>query len=169
MRGGSVSAAATALAVSAVVWHFASPHWTLKQVQAAAAARDAAALAEHIDFPALRDSLKAEAAAAMLAEAQADDGLGPLGAALGAALLDPMIDGLVSPAGIATLFADETGRGAGSPLATDFDAVAIERDGFSTFRVVGGPGAGALVFRRHGYAWKLAAVDLPPGALAAAR
>ena len=58
MRGGSVSAAATALAMSAVVWHFAAPQWTLRQLHAAAEARDAVALAEYVDFPTLRDSLE---------------------------------------------------------------------------------------------------------------
>ena len=65
--------------MSAVVWHFAAPQWTLRQLQAAAEARDAVALAEYVDFPALRDSLEAEAAAAMPAEARPGDGSGPLG------------------------------------------------------------------------------------------
>jgi hypothetical protein len=171
MRGGSISAAAFAFVVAIAAWHFAAPWWTLREIRAAATARDAAALAEHVDFPALRESLKSELAAAMVAEAATQqDGPAALGAALGLAMIDPLVDGLVSPAGLRMMFAAERPTKDAAPVAGfgDTEDVAIARDGFSTFRVArrDAPEAGAaLVFRRHGYAWKLAGVELPEGGL----
>ncbi|MBP7000689.1 DUF2939 domain-containing protein [Amaricoccus sp.] len=170
MRGGSFSAAAFAFLVAGAVWAIASPWWTLREMRAAAAARDPAALAAHVDFPALRESLKSELAAAMLAEAAAQpDGAAALGAALGVAMIDPLVDGLVSPAGLRMMFAAEPARGGAAPLG-GFGAegeLAIDRDGFSTFRVArrDAPAEAALVFRRDGYAWKLAGVELPEAGL----
>jgi hypothetical protein len=172
MRTASVSALAFVVAIAAVVWHLTGPLWTLDQMRRAAEARDAAALASFVDFPALRDSLRSEVAAAMLAEAAAEDSeFGPLGAALGMAVLDPMIDGLVSPAGIALMFAGDDAPAATAPVRLDPEDVTIEREGFSSFRVTAAddPAAGALVFRRHGHRWRLAAVDLPDGGRLAAR
>ncbi|MBP7242894.1 DUF2939 domain-containing protein [Amaricoccus sp.] len=167
MRGGSISAAAFAFLVAAGVWLLASPWWTLHEMRAAAEARNAEALAAHVDFPALRESLKSELAAAMMAEAaETQDGAAALGVALGAALIGPLVEGLVSPAGLRVMFASEASAG-GAPVAGfgDEAAMTIDRDGLSGFRVVrrDGTGAGALVFRRHGYAWKLSAVELPEG------
>lgn len=166
MRGGSLSAAALAFAVAATAWHFGAPWWTLRDMRAAAEARDAGALARHVDFPALRDSLKSELAAAMIAAAASEhEELSALGAALGLAMLDPVVDGMVSPKGLRLLFAAEPPRGGEATPVAGLAArdVAIDREGFSTFRVtrVDDPAAGALVFRRSGYVWRLAAVDLP--------
>lgn len=172
MRGGSFSAAAFAFLVAALAWHFAAPWWTLRDLQAAAAARDAERLARHIDFPALRDSLKSELAAALVAEAAADrpdrpDGAAAIGAALGLAMVEPLVDGLVSPAGLRLIFAAE-GTGEAPAGGLGGAGARIERDGLSTFRVLADDGSGgALVFRRQGYAWKLVAVDLPDPRLAA--
>lgn len=152
MRGGSFSAAAFAFAVAALAWHFASPWWTLRDLQAAAAARDAERIARHVDLPALRASLKSELAAALVAEAAAgrrppddppDDPGDDPGAAPGAAsglamvgpLVDGLVDGLVSPAGLRLIFAAE---GAGETPAGGLGGAGarIERDGLSAFRVI---------------------------------
>jgi hypothetical protein len=173
MRGGSVSAAAMALAVSAVVWHFAAPHWTIKQMRAAAEAGDAAAFEAYVDFPALRDSLAAEAGIAVAASTvtRADGGAGRLGRE--GSPFDRAIVGVLSPDGLRGLFAGaaEPRRGASPPVRDEAVGFAIDRGGFSTFRVTSGdlPGAMALVFRRDGYAWRLAAVDLAPEAARATR
>ena len=56
------------------------------------------ALNAYVDYPTLRESLKAELMARMRAEAQKDkSGLGGLGMAIGSAMLGPLIDRLVSP------------------------------------------------------------------------
>ena len=156
-----MSAAAFALAVSAVVWQFAAPLWTLNQLRAAAAAGNVAAMTAHVDYPALRASL----AAGLRGTAS-----GASDPARGAAELDPLVDALASPAGLRTMLlgAERPLPGPEAPTGNAAGGLRIERTGFSTFRVIGAA-AGALVFRRAGYAWKLVGIDPPPGLLAALR
>src|SRR5947209_7490551 len=82
-------------------WYFLSPAWTLRGMRAAAEANDPDALNAYIDYPAVREDLKAEIMARLMTEAQKDtSGFGGLGVALGSAMIGPMIDGMVSPAGV---------------------------------------------------------------------
>lgn len=165
----AVVAALIAIAASAL-WYFESPAWTLKGMKDAAQSHDAEALNAYIDYPALRESLKAELMARMMAEAQKDkSGLGALGMAFGSALMGPMIDGLVSPAGMrAALLANrqESTASAASALHMPKEPVIIRRN-FSEFLVTAKdqPNSG-LVFKRHGLSWMLSGVELPPDTLA---
>ena len=168
-RGKWKIAAATAALIAIAcggLWYFESPAWTLKGMKDAAQSRDADALNAYIDFPALRESLKADLMARMMTEARKDkSGFGPLGMAFGSAVLGPMIDGLVSPAGIrAALIANrrETTGAVSSALRVPKEPVIVRRN-FSEFIVTtkDQPGSG-LVFRRHGLWWKLSGVELPP-------
>ena len=55
----------------------------------------------YIDYPAVREDLKAEIMAQLISGAQKDkSGFGGLGMAIGSAMIGPMIDGMVSPAGM---------------------------------------------------------------------
>lgn len=47
--------------------NFASPYWTLRQLRAAATTGDPDAIEKHVDFPSLRESLKAEFQAKIVA------------------------------------------------------------------------------------------------------
>lgn len=157
-------------------WYFASPMMALKNMQTAVEARDADALSAQIDFPALREDLKAEMSAAMMAEAQKNGSEGAAAAMLGAAFADKMIDGMVSPAGVKMLMANAdkgaaVGAGAGQAgLAgapdlnkLNSDNFTVERSGFSEFKLRNkkDPKSGAMVFRRDGLGWKLAGIDIP--------
>lgn len=165
-----IAAVAAALIViaSATLWYFESPVWTLKSMKDAAQSRDADALNAYIDYPALRESLKAELMARMSAEARKDkSGFGALGMAIGSAVMSPMIDGLVSPAGmhdalLANREVDTTS--ATSALHVPRQPVIVRRN-FSEFLVTtkDQPNSG-LVFRRHGLSWMLSGVELPPDA-----
>lgn len=169
MRGAAIGLAVLIVAAGAG-WYWASPAWTLRQMKAAADADDAAALDAYIDYPALRADLKAEVRGRMAAEADKDrSGLGGLGLAIGSAMAGPVIDRLVTPAGMrAALVAkrDEARFGAApdaaSALRVPNDPV-IVRHGLSGFLVASKrqPGSG-LVFKRHGLSWKLSGVELPP-------
>jgi len=163
-----IAAVAAALIViaSGALWYFESPIWTLKGMKDAAQSRDADALDAYIDYPALRESLKAELTARMMIEARKDkSGFGALGMAFGSAVMGPMIDGLVSPAGMrAALLADRqqnTGPAA-SALHVPEQPI-IVRLSFSEFVVTTKkePGSG-LIFKRHDLSWKLSGVELPP-------
>lgn len=161
-------AAAVIVTASSTLWYFEAPAWTLKGMKDAAQSHDADALNAYIDYPALRESLKAELMARMMAEAQKDkSGFGALGMAVGSAMMGPMIDGLVSPAGMrAALLANrqENTTPAASALHVPKEPVIVRRN-FSEFLVTakGQPNSG-LVFKRHGLSWMLSGVELPPDA-----
>lgn len=138
-------------------------------MKAAADANDADALDSYIDYPALRADLQAEITAQMIAEARKDrSGLGGLGLAIGTAMIGPVIDGLVTPAGMrAALVAKrEQDQTKSAPRAASAlripDEPVIVRHGFSEFVVASKqhPRSG-LLFKRHGLSWKLSGVDLP--------
>jgi DUF2939 family protein len=169
MAGGkwkiAAIAAASIVIASATLWYFESPAWTLKGMKDAAQSHDADALNAYIDYPALRDSLKAELTARMRAEAQEDKSdLGSFARALGAVTLGPLTNILVSPAGMrAALFASKQGVGpAASALRVPKEPVIVRRN-FSEFLVTAKdrPNSG-LVFKRHGLSWMLSGVELPP-------
>ena len=152
-----------------VTWYFASPWYTLKQMREAAQSNDADALSAHVDFPALREDMKSEIMAQLMVEAQNDEsGMGALGTAMASAMVGPMIDGFVSPAGLRAAFIANRNRKEAQPknkAAGAFDVsedVEIERRGFDEF-AVGSKSRpdGKMIFKRHGLGWKLSGVDLP--------
>jgi Protein of unknown function (DUF2939) len=165
-----IAAVAAALIViaSSALWYFESPAWTLKGMKDAAQSHDADALNAYIDYPALRDSLKSQLMARMITEARKDkSGFGALGMAVGSAMIGPMIDQLVSPAGMrAALLASrhEKAPAAASALHVPEQPVIVRRN-FSEFVVTGKdrPGSG-LLFKRHGLSWMLSGVEVPPAA-----
>jgi Protein of unknown function (DUF2939) len=151
-------------------WFYASPGWTLSAMRDAANAKDFAALSAHVDYPALREDMKSEFAAAMAAQGSKDGGaLGGVGAAIGMAIANKMIDGLISPEGIRIMFA-AAGAAGGKPPASlggKGDDFTIERSGLSEFKVVqkGDGDKPQMVFRRDGLSWKLSGIDLPRGGM----
>jgi hypothetical protein len=162
-----IAAVAAALIViaSSTLWYFESPAWTLKGMKDAAQSQDADALNAYIDYPALRESLKAELMARLAVEAEKDrSGLGALGLALGSPMIGRIIDRLVSPAGMrAALLASKQEKAApeASALHVPEDPIIVRRN-FSEFLVASKarPNTG-LVFNRHGLSWMLSGVELP--------
>ena len=83
-RGKWAGLAVAVVIALGVAWYFASPWYTLKQMRSAAEANDAAALSSYIDYPSLREDLKSDLMAQMMAEASKDkSGFGALGVATG--------------------------------------------------------------------------------------
>lgn len=162
----AATVAALMVIASTALWYFESPALTLKGMKDAAQSHDAEALNAYIDYPALRESLKSELMARMMAEAQKDkSGFGTLGIAVGAAMMGPMIDGLVSPAGMrAALLANshEKGLQAASVLHVPEQPLIVRRS-LSEFVVTERrqPNS-SLVFKRHGLSWMLSGVEFPP-------
>jgi hypothetical protein len=98
---------------------FASPFWAMRQLRAAAAAGDSAALEHYVDFPALRESVKAELQTNVIAPMVADSKLkdspiAGVGAMMATAMLGPVVDSMVSPAGIAKMVQGRALPGTGS-------------------------------------------------------
>ena len=167
--------AAAALALLAAGWWLVSPWWSLRGMKAAAEAGDAAAFADYVDFPALRDDMKAELRAQLVAEARARGGAAAAaGAAFAAAFAGPAIDAFVTPEGVRAAFvAGAAHRAAGSPGAAAFDLgddPDVTRRGVNEFLLhrADRPDTG-LVFTRHGLGWKLSGIELAPSAPSPAR
>ena len=85
-----------------ISYYFASPYWTLYRLKRAVDQNDAIFVADHVDFPRFRESLKGALTASLAKEAAKEDaeGFEALGAAFGALMLGPMIDSLVTPEGL---------------------------------------------------------------------
>src|SRR6476661_3616678 len=92
-----------ALVALAAGWWFGSPYWTLHQMQTAARQGDSARLSHFVDYPAVRENLKAQLRHEMLTQVPAEEqgnGLAALGTAIASAMIDPLIDTLVTPDGL---------------------------------------------------------------------
>lgn len=153
--------------IALAAWWYVSPIWTLQAMRDAAKNHDAARLSEHVDYPALRENLKADLGPYVMSAAARGPGRagGDLGAMIASAFLDRLVDGAVSPQGVEALFVaqDRTSGLAAKALPVNTgDRPVIERGGIDTFRVRGkDPAGGALVFRLEGLRWKLVGIDFP--------
>ena len=171
MKKITIAAAVAAIAIAATA--YASPYYALRQIKTALAERNADALAAHVDFPALRASVKTQLEASMARSIEATAGSGnplaALGQSIASAMLGKMVDTMVSPAGVVAL----VNKSAVSPQA-DADAPAdgarkkaeysAGYAGVNTFVVRAKDGNaqdGALVLQRHGlWDWKLSSIEI---------
>ena len=181
-----ISAVLVAVLAIGGYWYF-SPYLALKSMRSAAERHDADAFNERVDYPRLRESLKGQLAAHMSQQASksADSGAGALGAMLGMALINPLIDAIVRPELVMQAMQEGQLKGlpgaqpgaAGDQPATSAQEVKweVERKGANKLiahgRDAGEPRADKgleLVFERSGFAdWKLTEIRLPAMAAAA--
>jgi hypothetical protein len=155
------------------------PYMTLNEMKAAAADAHPQKLSECVDFAALRADLRQQLTALTAERAkQKLDGsvLGNLAVAVGGALVDKVVDAVVTPDGLVHLFQGKSVLlgGAGQAVRVrpeDVEAVFHNAQygytSLSTFVVrfpseSGRPGNVALVFRRDGLTWRLSGMQLPP-------
>ena len=169
----TIAAAVAVIAVAATA--YASPYNALHQIKTALAERNADALAGHVDFPALRASVKTQLEVSMARSIEATAGSGnplaALGQSIASAMLGKMVDTMVSPAGVVAL----VNKSAVSPQASDTadapaDGARKKADysagyaGVNTFVVRAKDGnaqEGALVLLRHGvWGWKLSSIEI---------
>jgi hypothetical protein len=149
-------------------WAWGSPYYTLWQMKRAAEARDVDALAGHVDFDAVRGSVRDQVSA----ELRRDRGglLGEGGPLLGAlvrsGLADTAIDAAVSPNGMRVIFAAAplAESEPPSPIKLKASEMRYSRTAFDRFHLTRGDGA-SLEFRLRGLEWKLVDIRLPPDML----
>jgi Protein of unknown function (DUF2939) len=87
------------------VWFYFTPHLTLKNMKSAVDNKSVEQLAEYVDFPRLRESLKVRLNTKLgeraTREGQSREGLSPplsgLSGALFSKMVDPMVDTLITP------------------------------------------------------------------------
>jgi hypothetical protein len=153
---------------------YASPYITLYQMYQAVERKDVQEVSNYVDFPALRDSVKTNLKTVVTKEtAQSSNPiLGLLGSVMGGVVLDPVVDNLVTPAGVAALLEGQQlqlgakgskvqfEQGTGSP---DVNA---EYESFNQFAVTVKPKGEAIepvtiLLSRNGFSWKISGVRLP--------
>lgn len=135
----------------------ASPYIALHRMKAAADRKDDIAMAEFIDFPAVRESVKSQMYEVATRDVASDDDFAFLAPAMVQGILGPMIDGNVSQAGLTRLLED----GKVSSRLEDAETSYVS---WSTFVVslTHKEATMRFVMRRHGLAgWKLVDVRMP--------
>ena len=165
------------LVIAGVAWYFASPAWAMSQLKDAALAGDRTELAERVDFPAVRESMKSQLQTAMMAEmakqssSGEQDGWAALGGMIVMGLVGPVVDAAVTPDGIKMLVERGKLKGPGDAAQQTQAAQAeppewtITRSGFDRFTatpdVRAGQPAPSFVFKRDGLGWKLVDIEIP--------
>lgn len=81
---------------------YATPYLALNNIKKAAQAGDSDTVSKYIDYPSVRQSFKDQMNAMMMKEVQKqeNDGFAALGAMLASAMVDKMIDAVVTPEGM---------------------------------------------------------------------
>ena len=152
---------------------YASPYIILNQMYQAVEQKDLQSIAAHVDFPALRASVKANVQVLAQKEAeQQNPFMRIIGTLLGGLVLDPVIDQVVSPEGISALLEGqrlELGE-VGQPAQLTQKAGSVDVQGqyesFNQFAVKVKPKGEStlpitLLMSREGMGWKLSGVRLP--------
>ena len=162
------------LAASAT-YILASPYVSLSGLGTAIENADAADLEERVDFPALREALKAESKARVMedsAKRLSGNPFAALAVGLASNLVDSIVDAAVTPSGLARLASgDATPRQNDSrkPRARNkadpFSDARIDRESMSRFSVWvpvnDSSGEIRFVFRRRGLSWVLTSIEIP--------
>jgi len=168
-----------ALAVLLVVAaYFGSPFWAVRQMRSAAKAHDGDRLAQYVDFPAVRESLKSQLTAGIAKRGDSEPSGNPLktlGEALAVGVASTLVEALVTRESMVRLMADarppsprrepdETGppreRRRKVDTTASYDGldrvrVAITEEGSDRRPVI------AVLSRQGLVSWKLTAIRLP--------
>ncbi len=154
---------------------YASPYFTLYQMYQAVERKDVEAISSHVDFPALRESVKTNLQTVVKKETsqQSNPLMGLLGSVMGGFVLDPVVDQLVTPSGVAALLEGQQlqlGKQEGQSQFTQGSSsnpdVKAEYESFNQFAVSVKPKGQdiepvTLLLSRDGLGWKISGVRLP--------
>jgi Protein of unknown function (DUF2939) len=153
-------------------WFYATPYLTFQTLQKAAEAKDTAKISQHVNFPALRESVKSNLNTALTNELgqRQDNPLSAMGAALASTFINPMVDVIVTPEGIATMLKegslkprlgkDDRQEGA-SPTQISMNYEAFDRFVVKVANREAPTRQTDLILRREGLTWKLSEIRLP--------
>jgi len=160
-------------------WIYASPYLAVRGMKEKVASGDAVALADYVNFPALKESLKASFTAQMTTSMEEikDNPFAALGTAIANVLINPMIESLVSPEGLVAMMnghkpnlaiqreGEIQDRSSGG--RDNEPVVKMGYENFNRFIVKASDKIDTtqeitMVFLRDGLSWKLAAIRFPP-------
>ncbi|WP_186117707.1 DUF2939 domain-containing protein [Burkholderia gladioli] len=94
------------LVLATIVYAYASPYLALRELKQAVDTRNAEAISRHVDYPALRVSLKQQLTEELMRRIDLqrhNNPLAMLGAVIGSALIGPLVDAYATPEGVAAL------------------------------------------------------------------
>jgi hypothetical protein len=159
--------AALALVVLApATYAYLTPYLALGSIRDAAKAGDAAALSEHVDFQALRESLKLQIQERLDRGAQqSQHPLAAFGSLLAGALAAPAVDSLVTPENVTKLLGgQDVGSSEGPKIKLDADDLRMGYQGLNAFEVStaasSATGVRLILERRGALSWKLTDIRL---------
>ncbi|AQZ96629.1 DUF2939 domain-containing protein [Halopseudomonas phragmitis] len=173
---GKLAYLGVGLAVVFAGYIYASPYLAVNSLKAATEARNAPEMSEYIDFPSVRQNLKEQMTASIMVEAGRELGDNPfaaMGMALATTMIDGLLEGMVTPSGLAALMAGESPGGSASTsqdgssrsVKEPFADASMGYRGLNRFVVVVPNEAGEVadfVFRRSGLVgWKLTELHVP--------
>lgn len=174
-----------------LAWTAAGPYMTIRAIQQAVRAQDAGELAEQVDFPTLRASLKAQMVDEVVRQAGPDVQTNPFGAialTMATGVVNGLVDGMVNPAGLSAVmqgqrlwknsresFERPPLDAQGEPLPAAKERLPLEDatmryESTSRFTATIRDERGqpvVFVLKRDGVRWRLADIRLPLGAAAA--
>jgi len=165
---------------------YATPYFAFRNMRIAAENKDTETLNSYVDFPSLKESLKANLNDKIARDSggrEDGDAMDKLGAAIASAFINPMIDAFITPDGLAMIVRgsipdrkkskrasekkseDSSGK---KSSRKDLDMeTSMHYENFNSFVVVFKEKGAAedqvhLVFKRYGViSWKLSAMKMP--------
>lgn len=157
------------LVALSVAYVAAGPYLALNGIRDGIVDQDVEALAEHIDFPILRENVKAQMNAYMMTQMQKTAGESDMAAGFAAMgmmfagkMIDGMIDNLMTPAGISALTRPKGGASDEASRENVMADVDIDYSGFSRATVTpqNNPDL-KLILSRQGWSWRLTNILFP--------
>jgi Protein of unknown function (DUF2939) len=163
------------ITVSFCALFYLTPYLALYNMKSAAEDRNAAKLSSHVNFPALKDSIKATINSKIATETKGKNPYGELGAVFAAALIGPLVDTLVSPENLAKLFEGEkpqiaTKKETPSPAESESKSkpdISMKYESYDQFVVniknkdsLSDP-LGLILIRDGLFSWKLSGLRMP--------
>ena len=127
MFRNTLSCSAIAASVITGCYAFASPWLALRDLTQAFEDQDTRKIEKLVDFPELREDIKVTAQAAMMKSAAIElegNPFAAMGIMMANAVIDPIIDQVISPAGLQLLFSAGEMSGGTGGVPEDIDAIA---------------------------------------------
>jgi Protein of unknown function (DUF2939) len=153
---------------------YASPYLSLYQMYQDVEHKDLESFATHVDFPALRESVKDNLRSLISRETaeQKNPLMSIFGSVMKGFVLDPIVDSVVTPSGVAALMAgqqiqiDDRNEAAQFSQVADKVEVNGQYESFNEFAVAVKPKGQetepiTFVLSRDGLSWKISGVRLP--------
>jgi hypothetical protein len=176
MQRGHIVTAALVGAALFLAGYFGSPWLTLLALKNALPSGDRDRIESLVDFPALRENLKAEFGAMMAAQMQSDVDLrdnpfAGLGMAIAPTIVNNIVDSMVTPTNLAHLAGASKVSSAGpdtavQPSSSSFlkkplSGLSYSYSGLNRFRAKPTDGPTIVLERRGLFSWKLIRLDFP--------